>query len=77
MTSIMHQRYSLRHRKPLTKFEFKALFREVMLNTHIHKTHIILKSIRHLSLRLESKNIDTIFRNNVSYFVKHLKTLFV
>jgi len=49
-----------------------------MLHTHTHtQTNIILKSILHSSLRSESKSIDTIFRNNVNYFVKHLKTLFL
>ncbi|KAE9524071.1 hypothetical protein AGLY_015552 [Aphis glycines] len=40
-TSIMHQGYSLFHRKPPPKFEIEALFRLVMLYTDTKKTYII------------------------------------
>ncbi|KAE9545419.1 hypothetical protein AGLY_000962 [Aphis glycines] len=57
-TSIMHQGYSLFHRKPPPKFEIEALFRLVMLYTDKKKkkTYIIVKLI-HSSLRSESKTI--------------------
>ncbi|KAE9528889.1 hypothetical protein AGLY_012464 [Aphis glycines] len=55
LTSIMHQGYSLCHRKPPPKFEIKALFRLVMLYTDTQKKpQIIVESI-HSSLRSESK----------------------
>ncbi|KAE9524486.1 hypothetical protein AGLY_015119 [Aphis glycines] len=45
-TSIMHQGYSLFHRKPSPKFEIEALFRLVMLYTDTKKkTYIIVNSI--------------------------------
>jgi len=51
LNSIMHQGYSLLHRKPLLKFEIKALFRQYTTQTQKQKkTH----SSIHTSLRTES-----------------------
>ncbi|KAE9530857.1 hypothetical protein AGLY_011319 [Aphis glycines] len=54
LTSIMHQEYSLCHRKPPLKFEIEALFRLVMLytdtktkkNTHYCKINTFITSFR-------------------------------
>ncbi|KAF0760664.1 hypothetical protein FWK35_00014997 [Aphis craccivora] len=63
MTSPMHQLDSITNRKPPPKFEIRALFRHVLVYTHIKKkTHNIVKSI-HSSLRSESKNEFLFLKN--------------
>ncbi|KAE9545535.1 hypothetical protein AGLY_001078 [Aphis glycines] len=55
LTSIMHQVYSLYHRKPPPKFEIEALFRLVILYTDTKKSHIIvLKFVYSLPFLMET-----------------------
>ncbi|KAE9528495.1 hypothetical protein AGLY_012066 [Aphis glycines] len=74
LTSIIHQGYSLFHRKPPLKFEIEALYRLVLLYRHKKKnTPIIVESI-HSSLRLESK-INLL--HNIENFAEYLVFLFI
>ncbi|KAE9525429.1 hypothetical protein AGLY_014229 [Aphis glycines] len=75
LTCIMHQGYSLFHRKSPLMLEIEELFRLVMLytDTKTKKTkNIIVKSI-HSSLRLESKNVIKIkSRTPYSHFSRKM-----
>ncbi|KAE9525447.1 hypothetical protein AGLY_014247 [Aphis glycines] len=57
LTSIMHQEYSLCHRKSPLKFEIEALFRQVMLYRHKKNQHTSLYRI----------NILAKYRLSISY----------
>ncbi|KAE9521322.1 hypothetical protein AGLY_018280 [Aphis glycines] len=69
LTCIMHQGYSLFHRKPTPKFEIEALYRLVMLYTDTKKnTSFIFKNSKNQIL---NNCIIAEEKNALPYLVKH------